>query len=120
MGEELGKGGMGAVYLARRKSDDKTVAIKVMLAKVAVDEYARAGFKREVDSTRALSHTNIVKLYDFNYSGNLFFFALEYCQGGSIFDLMVNQRRTLSLKEAGQMMVQALDGLAYAHEKGFV
>ena len=120
LGKELGKGGMGAVYLAKRKRDGKTVAIKTMLAKVAVDDYAREGFKREVDSTRSLSHPNIVTLYDFNYSGNLFFFALEYCAGGSIFDLMVSRNRVLSLKEAGTMFVQALDGLAYAHEKGFV
>jgi eukaryotic-like serine/threonine-protein kinase len=120
LGKELGKGGMGAVYLAKRKRDGKTVAIKTMLAKVAVDDYARAGFKREVDSTRSLSHPNIVTLYDFNYSGNLFFFALEYCEGGSIFDLMVKRQRALPLQEAGPMFLQALDGLAYAHEKGFV
>lgn len=120
LGKELGRGGMGVVYQARRKSDGKTVAIKVMLAKIAVDDYAREGFKREVDSTRSLSHPNLVTLYDFNYSGNQFFFALEFCPGGSIFDLMVDQNKTLPLEEAGEMMLQSLDGLAYAHEKGFV
>jgi serine/threonine protein kinase len=111
---------MGAVYLARRKSDGKTVAIKMMLAKSVVDDYARDGFKREIDSTRSLSHPNIVTLYDYNYSGNLFFFALEYCAGGSISDLMDQRQRVLSLQEAGPMFLEALEGLAYAHAKGFV
>lgn len=120
LGKELGRGGMGAVYLARRKKDGKQVAIKVMLSEVEVSDRAREEFRREIDTTRSLSHPNIVTLYDYSYSGNLFFFALEFCPGGSILDLMARQRRVFSLSEALAIILPALDGLAFAHEKKFV
>ena len=120
LGKELGRGGMGAVYLARRKKDGKQVAIKVMLSEVEVSDRARQEFKREIDTTRSLSHTNIVTLYDYSYSGNLFFFALEYCEGGSILDVMADRRGAFTLKEAVEIILPALDGLAFAHENNFV
>jgi hypothetical protein len=52
--KQIGSGGMGAVYLARRKRDARVVAIKVLLAEKVADDYARETFKREVDSTRSL------------------------------------------------------------------
>ena len=120
LGKVLGQGGMGTVYLARRKRDGEAVAIKTMLARTAMNELARERFKREVDATRSLIHPNIVTLYDFNYSGSLFFFVLEYCEGGSLFDVMVSRNGVLSLVEAAPKFLEVLDGLAYAHEKGFV
>ena len=120
LGDELGQGAMGVVYRARRKSDGQTVAIKTLLAGKAVDEWARETFKREIESTSGLSHPNIVRLYDFNYSGNLFYFALEYCSGGSIYDLMLRQDGVFTIDEAIPMFLQALDGLAYAHDQGLV
>jgi eukaryotic-like serine/threonine-protein kinase len=119
-GEELGCGGMGCVYLSRRKSDGATVAIKVMLAKVAVDEHSRDVFRREIDVTKNLHHPNIVELFDHGSYGSGFYFALEYCAGGSVYDLMLKRRTALSLAEAGRIIMQALEGLSYAHEQKFV
>jgi hypothetical protein len=120
LGEKLGQGGMGAVFLAKRKSDGRKVAIKVMLSEVEVNDRARQEFTREIDTTRILDHPNIVEMYGYNYAGNLFFFALEYCEGGSIMDVMTNNRRVFTLKEATGIMLPALDGLAFAHELKFV
>jgi serine/threonine-protein kinase len=120
LSKELGRGGMGAVYLAKRKKDGKPVAIKVMLSEVEVTDRAREEFKREIDTTRSLSHPNIVTLYDYSYSGNLFFFALELCEGGSLLDEMTRRRGTFSLIEGAEMFLPALDGLAFAHEQKFV
>ena len=61
---ELGRGGMGAVFLARHKLTDKQVALKVMLPQVAVDKRAEEGFLREARVTRALKHPNVVQLHD--------------------------------------------------------
>lgn len=120
LGKELGRGGMGAVYLAKRKSDGLDVAIKVMLSEVEVSERARQEFKREIDTTKVLIHPNIVTMYSYDYAGNLFFFALEYCEGGSIMDAMVKQRRPFTLNEATTIILPALDGLAHAHDTKFV
>ncbi len=120
LGKLLGKGGMGAVYFARRHKDGCTVALKVMLSKIAVDEDARRGFQREIEVTRKLRHPNCVELIDHGSAGSGFYFAMEFCPGGSLDGLMERRRGPLRLKEAGKIMLQALEGLAYAHSQGFV
>ncbi|HEY9405379.1 MAG TPA: protein kinase [Pyrinomonadaceae bacterium] len=120
LGEKLGEGGMGAVYRARRNNDGATVAVKMMLAKVAVDEHMRQIFKREIAVTGSLRHPNIVQLLEHCSLENVFCFVMEYLAGGSVWDLMRGGIDTLSLEEAGSIILQALDGLSYAHDQGFV
>ncbi len=113
---ELGKGGMGIVYRVRHKRNRSKAALKIMLAKIAVDEKARNTFLREIEVTKSLSHPNVVKLIDTGAIGSVFYFLLEYCDGGSIYDLMRKRGNRLPLAEAGPLMLQAIDGLAYIHE----
>src|SRR5262249_25034284 len=61
---ELGKGGMGAVYLARHRQTGEQVALKVMLPRLAADSRAKELFLREVESTKALRHPHVVQLHD--------------------------------------------------------
>lgn len=117
---KLGEGGMGAVYLARHRKKGNRVALKVMLSKVAVDERSRKRFMREIEITRGLLHKNIVEFLGHGSAGSAFYFLLEFCEGGSVDRLMERRGGTLSLDEAGPIMLQALEGLAFAHEKGFV
>jgi len=120
IGEELGKGGMGAVYKAVRKSDGQTVAVKVMLAKIAVDDHARQMFLREIEVTRHLRHNHIVRLLDSGTAGSAFFCVLEYCGGGCLKSVAKRRQGRLSLTAAGPMMIQCLKGLDHAHRAGFV
>jgi eukaryotic-like serine/threonine-protein kinase len=120
VGEILGEGGMGSVYLARRERDGAKVAIKVMLSKVAVDDDSRTLFKREIDVTQSLRHPNIVELYEHGSAGAGFYFVMEYCLGGSVDSLMEKRGGTLSIEEARPIILQALEALSFAHEKGFV
>ncbi len=120
LGKQLGEGGMGAVYLARRKRDGAMVALKVMLAKVAVDEYSRQMFQREIEVTRGLRHPNIIELFDHGSAGSGFYFAMELCSGGSVDRLMERRGGKLSLAEAGLIILQTLEGLSFAHDGGFV
>lgn len=112
---ELGRGGMGAVYLARHNRTGEQVALKVMLPQIAADERAKALFLREVENTKALKHRNIVQLRDSGCANGTFFFTLEYCDGSSVDRLMKQRGGTLGVDEAGEIMLQALDGIQYAH-----
>lgn len=117
---KLGEGGMGAVYLVRHKRTGERAALKVMLSKVAVDERMRKRFMREIESMRVLRHKHIVQLYDQGSAGSVFYFLMEFCEGGSVDKLMEPQGGRLSLDEAGLIMLQALEGLAFAHQRDFV
>ena len=114
--KELGRGGMGAVYLARHIRTDKLVALKVMLPEVAAEEWSREYFLREVENTKALKHRNVVELLDHGFSNGTFFFTLEYCSDGCLESLMVGRGGRLPLDEAMNIILQALDGLDYAHK----
>jgi serine/threonine-protein kinase len=113
--KELGRGGMGAVYLAEHEGTGKTVALKVMLPKIAADERANERFLRETVNTQSLQHRNIVRLYDSGCSCGTFFFTLEFCDRGSASRLMKRRGGKLAIAEAGPIILQVLDGLAYAH-----
>lgn len=117
---EIGRGGFGAVYRARRDNDQSVVAIKVMLARVDADDNAVEKFKREVSVTAGLTHPNIVKLLDHGAKGAVFYFVMEFCDGGSVWDLMQKRGGRLPLEQAKPIMLGALQGLAFAHQKGFI
>jgi serine/threonine protein kinase len=116
----LGKGGMGSVYLARRKSDGKPVAIKVMLSAIAVDEHARRRFLREMDVVQKLTHPNIVPIIDRDIAGAAFYFVMDYCNRGSIKEFMAQCAGKLSLQDATRIIVDALKGLEFGHRNGYV
>jgi hypothetical protein len=112
---ELGRGGMGAVYLARKAGTGEDVALKVMLPRVAADAQAREMFLRETENTRSLKHPHVVELRDAGCSAGTFFFTLEYCDGGSVADLMKQRGGPLAIDEAVAIALQCLAGLDYAH-----
>ncbi|MBF0566510.1 MAG: protein kinase [Nitrospirae bacterium] len=113
--KEIGKGGMGAVYLARNNSTGDNVALKVMLSMVAVNDRSREMFLREVENTRYLKHDNVVQLLDYGNSRGTFFFTLEYCDGGAVDKWMQSHGGRMKVQDAAPMILQALDGLDYAH-----
>lgn len=113
--KRLGKGGYGEVYLAQHNQSEKLVALKVMLPTVVKSEYAVQMFLREMENTKALRHPNVVQLINYGYSENLFFFTMEYCERGSVFDLMRQQGGRLSIDIAVPIVLQVLDGLEYTH-----
>ncbi|GAB3985640.1 hypothetical protein GCM10029978_099020 [Actinoallomurus acanthiterrae] len=117
---ELGRGGMGAVHLARNRRTGEEVALKVMLPKVAASEEACARFLREIGLTRALRHQNIVSLRDAGFADGTFFFTLEYCPGGGLDGMVRRRGGRLPVEEAVPIFLQALDGLAHAHGQGVV
>ncbi|MGW7693797.1 protein kinase domain-containing protein [Streptomyces asiaticus] len=117
---ELGRGGMGAVYLARHEATGVEVALKLMLPKVAASETARARFLREVALTRAMKHPHVVTLHDAGFANGTFYLTTEFCTGGSLDRLVAERGGRLPVEEAVPIAVQALKGLEHAHGQGVV
>ncbi|MEG4285309.1 protein kinase [Microcoleus sp. A006_D1] len=114
--KELGKGGFSLVYLAEHKRTKEQIALKVMLPKVAANQRAVNWFLREVENMKYLKHPNVVSLKEFGYADETFFFTMEFCNGGSVVDLMAKRGvRTLPVDEAVAIILQVLDGLTYTH-----
>jgi hypothetical protein len=119
VGALIGKGGMGAVYHARRSGDDREIALKLLQPQVLVDRGARETFLREIEITRALRHTHIVEVFDQGESEDGFYFAMEYCPGGSV-EGRLQDRRPYDTATAVRLALQALEALAFAHDRGIV
>ncbi|GAA3388658.1 protein kinase domain-containing protein [Cryptosporangium minutisporangium] len=117
--DELGRGGNGAVYLARRDGGSP-IALKVMLPAVAADEETRRRFLREVEITRRLRHPHIAALYEAGTAEGGFYFTLEFCDGGSLDRLLARAGGTLPVPDAVGLALQALEGLEHAHAEGVV
>jgi len=112
---QLGEGAQGAVYLAQRESTGEQVALKVMLPAVLGAQKSIDKFLREAQNTKALNHPHVVQLKDAGYSEDIFFFTLEYCEGGSLADFIWRRGGKLDLETAIPIIKQVLKGLAYAH-----
>ena len=114
----IGKGAMGEVFLARDTILGREVAIKTILASSSFGEEAKARFQREAKSTAVLNHPNIVTVYEFGEDEGLHFLAMEFLEGEDLESLI--QKRTLDRKEFLEVLAQACEGLAYAHERGVI
>jgi eukaryotic-like serine/threonine-protein kinase len=117
---ELGRGGFGAAYLARRIKDNQRIALKVMLSQVAVDKSNLEQFLREIRNVSSLKHPSIVQIFDFGSTEGIFYFAMEWCEGGGVDRLMAQHMGKVPLKWAKPIILQTLQALAHAHSKGFV
>jgi len=117
---ELGAGGMGRVYLARKVATGARVALKIMLPAVAADPEHQARFLREIAVTQGLDHPGIARLHDVGSAAGVFYFTSEFCDGGSLRDLVAARGGRLPPDEALPLAVQALEALAYAHGRGIV
>lgn len=116
----LGKGGMGEVYQARHRTTGILTAVKVMLSKVAVSAEAKEKFIREIQTISILQHPSIVKFIESGSSGSVFYIIMEYCNSGNLLDFVETQNRPFTEKEIIPLMMDVLEGLAYAHFKGFI
>ncbi len=118
--KELGRGGFGAVYQGVKEKERKTVAIKIMLSQTDANERDIERFKREMEVGLKLVHPNIVRFLETGSNKGCFYFTMELCDGGSLQDMLRRNGGPLSLTTVMPMMIQALEGLAYAHAQGFV
>jgi serine/threonine protein kinase len=111
--KSLGEGGCGEVFLAEHIPTKKRVALKLMLPKVAAKELGVKMFLRETENTKYLQHPHVVKMLDYGYAENTFFFTMEYCEGGDVWDLMEKLGGRLPVNIAVDITLQVLDGLIH-------
>jgi serine/threonine-protein kinase len=116
---ELGRGGMGVVYLARDVQLDRDVAIKVLPAHLARDPQARERFVREARMAAGLSHPHIVPIHRVSEAGGFVFFVMSYVEGETL-GARVRTRGPLPPVEATRVMREVAWALAYAHGRGIV
>jgi len=114
----VGAGGMGEVYRARDAKLDRVVAVKVLPAHLAEDRDALARFEREAKAVAALSHPNILAIYDFGRTDGTAFAVMELLEGESLRARL--SASALPVRKAVEVGVQVAKGLAAAHEKGIV
>jgi serine/threonine-protein kinase len=117
--DELGRGNMGVVYRARDRGTGEPVAVKTILPAVAPTPAAAGRFRRESDILRRLAHPNIVEYRDGGLAGGLLYFVMELVPGRDA-GKIVAEHGPLAPERAVGWVAQLLDGLAHAHDRGFV
>ena len=110
---------MGEVYRARDSKLDRDVALKVLPASVANDADALARFEREAKAVAALSHPNILAIYDFGRHDGVAYAVMELLEGESLRGRL-DGGSPVSQKQAVDYALQITRGLSAAHERGIV
>lgn len=116
---ELGRGGMGIVYLARDVHLDRDVAIKVLPPAIASDEGSRQRFLREARMAAGLSHPHIVPIHRVGEAGGFVFFVMTYVAGETLGERL-RTRGPLAPDHAMRILREVAWALAYAHGRGIV
>ncbi len=116
--EKLGEGGMGAVYRAYDTQLRRPVALKVLPPEYAADPERRSRLLREARAASALSHPNIVAVYEVGSDNGVDFIAMELIEGKSLGEII--PAKGLPLGKALDYAVQIAGGLAKAHTAGVV
>src|SRR5213593_1304673 len=116
---ELGRGGMGVVYLAREVRLDRPVAIKLLPPSKASDPRLRERFLREARTAAKLSHPNVIPIHAVEEIGEFVFFAMAYIEGETLTE-RVRNRGPLAPSEASRVLRDVAWALAYAHGQGVI
>jgi serine/threonine-protein kinase len=116
---ELGRGGMGIVYLARDVSLDRPIAIKLLPPELASRPAFRERFLREARTAARLSHPNIVPIHAVEEAGRLVWFVMAFVPGESL-GAKLRERGSLPPAELARILRDVAWALGYAHGQGVV
>src|SRR5258706_7489810 len=127
----IGRGGMGAVFLAQQSRPVRVVAVKVLIPASGYDpdelRVFSERFRREADTVAQLEHKNILPIYEYEEAvvdgQRLAYLVMPYIRGGTLrerIDEMRRQGRQIDLNTVGNYISQVADALSYAHSLGVV
>lgn len=117
--ELIGRGGMAEVYRAEHPTQNRAVAIKVLLSNLAEDELFRRRFMREAQTLSGLEHPHIVRLFDYGEENGLYYMVMEYLDGANL-SAYLKQNGRMPLPVALPILRDVADALDYAHAAGLV
>jgi serine/threonine-protein kinase len=115
---ELGRGGMGVVYLARQCSLKRLVALKMILAGLHADSAARVRFRTEAEAVARLQHPNIVQIYEVGEYDGRPFLSLEYVDGGNLLRKVAGTAQPE--REAAGLVETLARAVHYTHQRGIL
>jgi WD40 repeat protein len=115
---ELGRGGMGVVYLARQRGLDRLVALKMSLAGAHASPEDVARFRREAEAVAQLQHPHIVQVYEVGEHEGRPYFSLEYVEGGSLAQKLAGT--PLPAPQAAQLVEVLAGAIHAAHQRDII
>ncbi len=116
----LGKGGMGAVYLARDSRDGRLVALKVLSSRRArEEERTRSRFQREMALNQLVGHPHLALTYEASTVQDVHYIAMEFIPGKSLYRVVADGG-PLTAPRACRLLAEVAGGLEHAHEKGLI
>ena len=117
--QSLGAGGMALVYKAKDLMLERSVAVKVLREDLSTDMSFRERFRQEARAAANLSHPNIVTVHDFGLDQGHLFIVMEYVPGTDL-KTRIREKGRFSVQETLELMIQACQGVGYAHRAGLV
>jgi eukaryotic-like serine/threonine-protein kinase len=116
--QQLGEGGMGAVYKVHDRELDRMVALKVIRPDLARHPEILQRFKRELILARQITHRNVIRIFDLGVSGATKFITMEYLEGRSLSSVMADGK--LAPAQAVEIVRQVCRGLQVAHSENVI
>src|SRR5436305_2252085 len=119
----IGRGGMGAVFLAQQSRPRRQVAVKILLPMIPLQPYQKAAFlerfRRETDVIALLVHPNIVPVHEYSEQDGMAYLVMPYISGGTLRDELEHEGK-LSLTRTINYLEQMSAALNFAHERGVI
>lgn len=117
--EQIGRGGMGIVYLAHHETTDEQVAIKVLPAGFGSEDSFRVRFEAEIEALKQLNHPNIVQIVGFGEQDGELFYVMEYIEGQSLHQV-VKENGPLHWQDVVRISISICKALKHAHDRGII
>ncbi|MCI0491739.1 MAG: serine/threonine protein kinase, partial [Planctomycetes bacterium] len=115
---ELGRGGLGIVYLAHDPQLGRQVALKIPRFEAMLDDDLRRRFLREAEAAARLNHPNLVALHEVGEESSICYLASEYCPGPTLAEWLHEREDRVPLRQAAEIMLALAEAVEHAHSRG--